>query len=152
MAGCFPRECMLREEKRQAANGANPADLQRTKCFLKQCGLQAILKLRSFVSPKNLSKMTFNEIHTVVRDYCRPREHVFIAERAMFLSTVQIQGESDNDFLARLREAARYCKKIGFFLQNCPNAIFLLPKSCSRCLTAFLNFKKMPTAQKILSD
>ena len=52
----------------------------------------------------------FNEIYIVVRNYCRPRLHVVVAVRAMFLSTVQNQGEFDDDFLGRLREAARYCK------------------------------------------
>ena len=54
--------------------------------------------------------MTFNEIHAVVKDYCIVREQVVVAERAMFLSTVQNQGESNDDYLERLRETARYCK------------------------------------------
>ena len=36
-------------------------------------------------------------------------ERVVLAERAKFLSFVQGVGESDDDFLARLREEARYC-------------------------------------------
>ena len=53
--------------------------------------------------------MTFNEIHDVVRDYCRVREQVVVAERAVFLSAVQNRKESNDDFLERLRETARYC-------------------------------------------
>ena len=64
----------------KATDGTNPADIQN--------------KMRSFVSPKNFSEMTINEIHTVEGVYCRPREHVVVAERAIFLSTVQNQGGS----------------------------------------------------------
>ena len=37
------------------------------------------------------------------------KEGVVTAERAKFLSVIQGVGESDDDFLARLREEARYC-------------------------------------------
>ena len=72
--------------------------------------MQAIRKLSSLVSPKTISEFMFIENYIVLRDYCRPRDHVVLSERAMFLSTVQNQGESDDDLLGRLCEAPRFFK------------------------------------------
>ena len=44
-----------------------------------------------------------------IQIYISPKERVVTAERAKFLSIIQVLGESDDDFLARLREEARYC-------------------------------------------
>ena len=51
----------------------------------------------------------FKEIRQAVQNYISPKERVETAERAKFLSVVQGVGESADDFLARLREEARYC-------------------------------------------
>ena len=44
-----------------------------------------------------------------IQNYFSPKERVVTAERAKFLSVIQVVGESDDDFLARHREEARYC-------------------------------------------
>ena len=51
----------------------------------------------------------FKDIRQAIQNYISPKERVETAERAKFLSVVQGVGESDDDFLARLREEARYC-------------------------------------------
>ena len=43
-----------------------------------------------------------------IQNYISPKR-VVLAERAKFRSVIQGVGESDDDFLARLREEARYC-------------------------------------------
>ena len=63
-------------------------DLQITNLFLSMCGQDAINNLSSLISPK---------------------ERVVTADRAKFLSVIQDVGESDDDFLVRLSEEARYC-------------------------------------------
>ena len=51
----------------------------------------------------------FKEIRQAIQNYVSPKERAETAERSKFLSVVQGVGESDDDFLARLREEARYC-------------------------------------------
>ena len=51
----------------------------------------------------------FKEIRQAIQNYISPKERVETAERAKFLSVVQGVGESNDDFLAGLREEARYC-------------------------------------------
>ena len=50
----------------------------------------------------------FDNIYVVIQNYCRSSEHVVGAERVKFLSTIQNQQNSDDNFFSRLREAARY--------------------------------------------
>ena len=61
------------------------------------------------MSPKKLLDTPFKDIRLAIQNYISPMERVVTAERAKFLSVVQGVGESDDDFLARLREEARYC-------------------------------------------
>ena len=59
------------------------------------------------MSPKELLDTSFKEIRQAIQNYITPKERVETAERAKFLSVVQGVGESDDDFLARLKEEAR---------------------------------------------
>ena len=61
------------------------------------------------MNPKKLLDTTFKEIRQAIQNYISPKERLETAERAKFLSVVQGVGESDDNFLARLREVARYC-------------------------------------------
>ena len=89
----------------KAADGTKSTDLQRTIFFLVQCGVQAIMKLRVLFC--QTTSLVINEIHNVIRDFCRPRANVVDAERALFLSTVQNQGKSEDDVLRGLSKAAQ---------------------------------------------
>ena len=61
------------------------------------------------MSPKKWLDTPFKEIRQAIQNYISPKERVETAERAKFLSVVQGVGESNDDFLAGLREEARYC-------------------------------------------
>ena len=61
------------------------------------------------MSPKKFLDTPFKEIGQAIQNYISPKERVETAERAKFLSVVQGVGESDDDFLAHLREQAQYC-------------------------------------------
>ena len=61
------------------------------------------------MSPKKLLDTSFKAIRQAIQNYISPKERVETAERSKLLSVVQGGGESDDDFLARLREEARYC-------------------------------------------
>ena len=84
-------------------------DLHVTNPFLSICGQDALFKLRSLMSPKKLLDTPFKEIRQAIKTIFSPKERVETAEKAKFLSVVQGVVESDDDFLARLREEARYC-------------------------------------------
>ena len=54
--------------------------------------------------------MAFNKIEPVLENYLQPRKRLVIAEQTKFVAITQRNGESSGDFLARLKEAARYCE------------------------------------------
>ena len=71
------------------------------------CGQDAIIKLESQMSPRNLIDTPHKDMRSVIQNYVSPKERAIKAERAKFLSVIQGVGESDGDFLARLRKEAR---------------------------------------------
>ena len=85
-------------------------DLQVTNLFLSMCGQDASIKVRSLMSPKKLIETPYKDIRSAIQNYVSPEERLIPTERAKFLSDVQGVGESDDDFLARRREEARYCE------------------------------------------
>ena len=54
--------------------------------------------------------MAFNENETLLEIYLQPRKRLVIAEQTKFVAITERNGESSGDFLARLKEAARYCE------------------------------------------
>ena len=84
-------------------------DLQVTNLFLSMCGQEAIIKHRNLFSPRNLIETPFKDIRLAIQNYISPKERVVTAERAKFLPVIQDVGESDDEFLAGVREKARYC-------------------------------------------
>ena len=55
------------------------------------------------MSPRKLLDTPFKEIRLVIQNYGSPKERVITAEMTKFLSVVHGVGESDDDFLTRLR-------------------------------------------------
>ena len=68
-----------------------------------------ILKFRCLISPRNLTNTPHKDIKLANQNCISLKERVVMAKRAKFLSAIQGVGKSDCDFLARLREKARYC-------------------------------------------
>ena len=50
----------------------------------------------------------YKDIRLAIQNYISSKERVVTAEKSKFLSVIQGVGESDDDFLPRLREEARY--------------------------------------------
>ena len=75
-------------------------DLHVTNLFHSMCGQDAIIKLRSLISPRNLIDTPHKDIRLAIQNYISPKERVVTAERATFLSVIQDVGVSDDDFLA----------------------------------------------------
>ena len=105
----FVAKCRAEKKEDKVNNDRTIADIQLTNLFLSICGQDALLKLRSFMSTKKLLETPFKEIRQAIQNYISPKVRVETAEKASFLSVVQGIGESDDDFLARLREETRYC-------------------------------------------
>ena len=104
----FVAKCRAEKKEEKINTDCTVQDLQVTNLFLSMCGQDAIIKLRSLISPRNLKDIPFKNIRLEIQNYIS-KERVVTAERAKFVSVIQGVGESDNDSLARLREEARYC-------------------------------------------
>ncbi|MEL7079445.1 MAG: hypothetical protein AAGM46_26445, partial [Cyanobacteria bacterium J06582_2] len=83
---------------------------QITDQFIFRCGVESLKKVKSLVAPTKLETMPFKDIATVLENYLQPRKRLVIAEQTKFVAITQKNGESSGDFLARLREAARFCE------------------------------------------
>ena len=105
----FVAKCRAEKKEDNVNTDGTVQDLQVTNLFLGMCGQDAIIKLRSLMSPKNLIDTPYKDIRLAIQSYLSPKDRVVTAERAKILSAIQGVGESDNKFLARLREEARYC-------------------------------------------
>ena len=105
----FVAKCRAEKKEDKVNNDGTVQDLQVANLFLSMCRQDAIIKLRSLMSPRNLIDTPYKDIRLAIQNYISPKERVVTAERAKFLSVIQGVGESHDDFLARLREEARYC-------------------------------------------
>ena len=105
----FVVKCRAEKKEDKVYNDGTVQDLQVTNLFLSRCGQDAIINIRSLVSPLNWIDTPYKDIRLAIQNYICPKERVVTAERANFLFVVQSVGESYDDFLLRLREEARYC-------------------------------------------
>ena len=105
----FVAECSAEKKEDKVNTDGAVQNLQVTNLVLSTCGQDAIIKLGSLMSPRNLIDSLYKDIRLAIQNYISPKERVVTAERAKFLSVIQGVGESDDDFLARLREEAHYC-------------------------------------------
>ena len=85
-------------------------DLQITDQFLFRCGVECLRKVANLVAPREPANMQFKDIEKVLRQYLEPQQRLTIAEQTKFVSLVKAADESKADYLARLREAARFCE------------------------------------------
>ena len=105
----FVAKCGAEKKEDKINTDGTVQDLQVTNLLLNMCGQDAIIKIRGLMSPRNLIDTPYNDIRLAFQNCISPKERVVTAERAKFLSVIQGVGESDEHFLARLREEARYC-------------------------------------------
>ena len=61
------------------------------------------------MSPRHLIDTPYRDIRLAIQYETFPKERVVTAKKAKFLYVIQGERESDDDFLVRLREEARYC-------------------------------------------
>ena len=101
---CLLWRNVAQKKEDKVNNDGTVQDLQVTNLFLSMCGQDAIIKLRSLMSPRNLTDTPYKDIRLAIQNYISPKERVVTAEKAKFLSVIPGVGESDDDFLARLRE------------------------------------------------
>ena len=82
----------------------------KTDKFIEKCGTKALPKIISMLPGRDVEKIEFEDIKTVITDYIQPRTRLTIADRTNFLQLSQSAGESEVDFLARLNEASIHCQ------------------------------------------
>ena len=105
----FVGKCRTEKKEDKVNNDGTVQDLQVTSLFISMCGQDAIVELRSLMSPRNLIDTPYKDTRLAIRNYFSPKERVVTAERAKFLSVIQGVRESDDHFLSRHRKEARYC-------------------------------------------
>ena len=105
----FVANCHADKKEGKINTNGTVQDLQVTNLSLSMSGQDAIIKLRSLMSPRNLINTPYKDIRLAIQNYISPKERVVTAGTAKLLSVIQGVGESDDNFLARLREEARYC-------------------------------------------
>ena len=105
----FLAKCRAEKKADKVNTDGTVQDLQVTNVFLSMCGQDAVIKLRSLISPKNLIDTPYKDIKLTIQNYVSPKGRFVTAERAKILSIIQGVGESHDDFVARLREEVRYC-------------------------------------------
>ena len=102
-------KCRAENKEDKINTDGTGQDLQVTHLFLSMCWQEAIIQLRSLISPRNVKDIPYKDIRLAIQNYISPKERVVTAERAKFLSLIQGVVELDDDFLAPVREEARYC-------------------------------------------
>lgn len=78
--------------------------------FLSLCGMTALIKIKNLVSPQKITDVSYEEIKESILNYLRPKHKITITERAKFFDEHQRPCEKEVDYLARLRDAATFCK------------------------------------------
>ena len=104
----FVAKCRAEKKEKTINTDSTVQDLQLTNLFFSMSGQDAIFKLSCLISPRKLIDTPYKDIRLAIQNYISPKERVVTTERAIFLSVIQGVAESDDDFLARLRENACY--------------------------------------------
>ena len=105
----FVAKCRAEKKEEKINTDVTVQDRQLTNLFLSMCEQDAIIKLRSLISPRSLIDTPYKDIRLAIQNYISLKERVVTAERAKLLSVILGVVESDDDFLACLREKARHC-------------------------------------------
>ena len=106
---CFVAKCRAEKKEDKINTDGTVHDLQITNLFLSMCGQDAFIKHRNLISSRNLMDTPYKDIRLAIQNCNSPKERLVTAEWSKFLFVIQGVGESEYDFLARLREEARYC-------------------------------------------
>ena len=105
----FVAKCRAEKKKDKINTNDTVQDLQVTNLFLCMCGQDAIIKFRSLISPRNLIETPYKDIRLAIQNDIFPKKSVQTAEKDNFLTVIQGVEESDDNFLAPLREEVRFC-------------------------------------------
>ena len=105
----FVAKCRAEKKEDKINTDSTVQDLEETNLFLSMCGQDEIIRLGNLMSPRKLMKTQYIDIRPAIQNFVSPKERVVTAKRDKFLSVIQGLGESNDNFLARLREEARHC-------------------------------------------
>ena len=82
----FVAKCRAEKKEDKVNNNGTVQDLQVTNLFLIMCGQDAIIKLRSLISRRNLIDTPYKDIRLANQNYISPKERVVTAKSAKILS------------------------------------------------------------------
>ena len=88
----------------------NIDDSKQNDYFLSFLDVEAYLKLKTIVAPKDVTSMSFDDIKVILKDYLTPRKKLVIAERSCFFEAKQLDGECAAEYIQRLRKMSQYCE------------------------------------------
>ena len=78
----FVTKCRAEKKEDKVNTDGTVVDLQVTNLFLSICDQDALLKLRSLMSPKKLLYTPFKEIRQAIQNYIAPKQRLETAEKA----------------------------------------------------------------------
>ena len=81
-----------------------------TDNFIAVCGFEALGKVISMLSPRNIQTVKYEEIERTIKSFLQPKTRLVIAERNKFFSLKQKESEGISDFILRLRKGAEFCQ------------------------------------------
>ena len=70
----FVAKCRAEKKEDKVNTDGTVQDLQVTNFFLSMCGQDAIIKLRSLMSPRNLIGTPYKDIRLAIQIYISPKE------------------------------------------------------------------------------
>ena len=70
----FVAKCRTETKEDKVNTDGTVQDLQVTNLFLSMCGQDAIIKLRSLMSPRNLRDTPYKDIRLALQNYISPKE------------------------------------------------------------------------------
>ncbi|KAJ8682195.1 hypothetical protein QAD02_017987 [Eretmocerus hayati] len=76
--------------------------------LLTRCGAESYRLIRDLCAPTKLKDMKYDELVKKVSDHLSPKKSENV-ERSQFRKTIQRQGESVAEFIARLKEKSLHC-------------------------------------------
>lgn len=104
-------EAKTTKKKDHDATENKEATFDKTNAFLEMCGFNTAMKLASLLGgPEKLATTKFSIIKAKIKQHLEPKKRLVIGERTKFGQISRMTGESAGDYLARLREAARFCE------------------------------------------
>ena len=96
------------EATEDQTNNYNNMDKRVVAHFLTSISFNYFILLKNLLSPRTVEEVQYEEMKETLVKHLKPKPTI-LAERFKFYKTVQSHGESEADFIAKLRKQATKC-------------------------------------------